>query len=54
MAVTIDDLQVETQPAARPAGAGSAPGGSAPPPPKTDFQAEMERLREREMRLRAD
>ncbi len=53
--VTIDDLQVETQPASDPSGAtapGAAPAKSAAP--KIDFRAEMERYRERELRLRAD
>ena len=54
MAVTIDDLQVETQPPARPAGASPSQSGSPSPQAKPDFKAEMERLRERELRLRAD
>ena len=55
MAVTIDELQVETQPSS------GQPSHSAPPAApaksaqsKTDFRTEMERYRERELRLRAD
>ena len=51
MAVTIDELQVETQAPAAPA---SAPATGAAQQPKTDLRAELERLRERELRLRAD
>ncbi|MGO4881151.1 MAG: hypothetical protein ACLP59_10055 [Bryobacteraceae bacterium] len=53
MAVNIDELQVETQPAA-PSGQaqGSSPGAGNTPKP--DIKAEMDRLRERELRLRAD
>ncbi|HEX3876784.1 MAG TPA: hypothetical protein VHW24_07360 [Bryobacteraceae bacterium] len=53
MAVIIDDLEVETaEPAAAPAAGASNQRPSQPP--KVDFKAEMERLRERELRLRAD
>jgi hypothetical protein len=53
MPVTIDQLQVETQPTAPSVDtSGSAPGAAAPPKP--DIRAEMERMRERELRLRAD
>ena len=51
MAVTVDELHVETQaPAAPP----SAPSGGAPKQPQLDIKAEMERLHERELRLQAD
>lgn len=55
MAVTIDELQVETQPATppgAPAGAAPAKGGSSQG--KQDLHAEIEKMRERELRLRAD
>lgn len=52
MAVAIDELQVETQ--APPAPAGSGPGAGGKPPAKLDLKVEMERLWEREIRLRAD
>ncbi len=52
MAVSIDDLQVQTQtPAAAPAGGGkSGPAGQ----PKPNFKAEIDKQRERDLRLRAD
>ena len=51
MAVNIDELQVETEKPAAPEG--NAPAGGAPQA-KPDIRAEMERIRERELRLRAD
>jgi hypothetical protein len=51
MAVSIDDLQVETQ---TPAASAGAPTQSAAPQSKPDFKGEMEKLRERHLRLRAD
>ena len=52
MAVTIDDLDVQTQPSGAPS---TAPAGSgAQQQPKQDIRAELEKLRERELRLRAD
>jgi hypothetical protein len=59
MAVTIDELQVETQAAQAPAngsttrGSGGSGGGSQQQG-KQDIRAEMERLRERDLRLSAD
>jgi len=50
MAINIDEMQVETQ--APPASTG-APAGAKPPPAK-DLKAELERIRERALRLRAD
>ena len=51
MAINIDELHVETQPApAKPA----APTAAAPPPPKTDVKAELDKIRERYLRLQAD
>jgi hypothetical protein len=52
MAVTIDDLEVQTQPSAAPSNAPAA--GAAQQQPKQDIKAELEKLRERELRLRAD
>jgi hypothetical protein len=51
MSVTIDDLDVQTQPSAAPS---NAPAASAAPRPKQDIKAELEKLRERELRLKAD
>lgn len=51
MAIQIDELQMETQQA--PAASEGAPAGSAAKP-KTDLRAEMEILRERQLRLQAD
>ena len=51
MAINIDEMQVETQ--APPAYVG-APAAGAKPPPAKDLKAELERLRERALRLRAD
>ena len=51
MAINIDEMQVETQ--APPASAG-APAAGAKPPPAKDLKAELERLREHALRLRAD
>jgi hypothetical protein len=51
MAVTIDELQVETQAPAPSAGAATAGVKSKPP---KDLEAELKRLRERALRLRAD
>jgi hypothetical protein len=54
MAVNIDELQVETQ-RQQPAEPAEARGGSkSNPQPKRDLRTEMELLRERELRLRAD
>jgi hypothetical protein len=51
MAVSIDELQVQTEPAAPP----SEPAGkSAAQSPQLDFKAEIEKHRERELRLQAD
>ena len=52
MAISIDELQVETQTPAPPAPA--ANGGDAKSQPKLDFGRELQKLREREVRLRAD
>jgi hypothetical protein len=51
MAVTIDELQVETQ---APALSASAPTSGAKPKPPKDLEAELKRLRERALRLCAD
>jgi hypothetical protein len=51
MAVTIGDLQVETQEPPTPSGSHTA---SAPQQPEHDLKAELETLRERDLRLRAD
>lgn len=54
MAVNIDELQVETQ---RPQAAESpaeSGGGKSNPQEKRDLRTEMELLRERALRLRAD
>ncbi len=51
MSVTIDDLEVETQPSAAPP---NAPAAGAAQQPKLDVKAELDKLRERELRLRAD
>jgi hypothetical protein len=51
MAVNIDELQMEAQPA--PAAPAESSGGRAAAP-KRDLRTEMELLRERELRLRAD
>jgi len=52
MALAIGELQVQTEaPAAAPAVATTAAKAE---PPKLDFPAEMEKLRERELRLQAD
>jgi hypothetical protein len=52
MSLSIDELQVETQPPlpAPPA----APVSAAAPPPKPDVKAELEKVRERYLRLQAD
>ena len=52
MAVTIEDLQVETAPAT-PSPAQSA-GGGGQQQSKPDIKAEIERCRERDLRLKAD
>ncbi|MGA7235769.1 MAG: hypothetical protein WBY44_08820 [Bryobacteraceae bacterium] len=52
MSVTIDDLQVQTQPSAAPSGEPAA--GSGQQQQKPDFKAELEKLHVRELRLRAD
>ena len=51
MSVNIDELQMETQPE-NAAPAASSAGGAAKP--KSDLRSEMELLRERDLRLRAD
>lgn len=51
MAVNIDDLQVETQPPPAPSQGSPAPAAH---PPELDFKREMEKFRERELRLQAD
>jgi hypothetical protein len=51
MSVTIDELQMETQPA--PVASGGASGAAAPKP-KRDLKSELDMLRERELRLKAD
>ena len=51
MAVDIQDLQVETQAPPAPSAAGAA---SAAPPAEPDLKREMEKVRERELRLQAD
>jgi hypothetical protein len=53
MAVNIDELQVETQPAA-PSPQAQAQPAAQQSPPQLDLKAEMEKLRERELRLQAD
>lgn len=53
MAVNIADLQVETQaPAAQSSGTPKAGGATGQPQP--DMRAELEKQRERQLRLRAD
>jgi hypothetical protein len=51
MSVTIDDLQVQTQPAGAPS---SEPAAGSGQQQKPDIKAELEKLRERQLRLRAD
>ena len=51
MAVEIQDLQVETQPP--PAQSQGSPAPAAQPK-ELDFKREMEKFRERELRLHAD
>jgi hypothetical protein len=51
MAVGIDDLQVQTQPTQAPPSAPAKPAASAP---RQDVQAELEKIRERELRLKVD
>jgi hypothetical protein len=52
MAVTIDEMQVDTQ---MPAPSASAPAAAAKPQQTKDIiKAELKRLRERALRLRAD
>ena len=51
MSVNIDELQVETQPpASAPPAASAGPATEG----KLDIRVELERMRERELRLRAD
>jgi hypothetical protein len=52
MAVSIDELQVETQQPAPAAPAASSGGGA--PQPQSDLKSDMEKLRERDLRLQAD
>ena len=52
MAVTIDDLHVETKDASAAGAQKEQDGGKSPS--KCDLQSAMERLKERESRLRAD
>jgi hypothetical protein len=56
MPVSIDELQVETQAPAPQAGGAAAGAGKehSKPDIKTEIKAEMDRLHERELRLRAD
>jgi len=56
MAVTIDELQVETQePAPQTNGPAAGSGtGSTQPDMKAEIRTELEHMRERELRLRAD
>lgn len=51
MATSIDELQVETQP---PLPGPPASSAAAAPPPKPDVKAELEKIRERHLRLQAD
>lgn len=51
MAINIDELQVETQAPASPPDTSSAKAEKQPEP---DIHAELEQLRERELRLKAD
>lgn len=51
MAVNIDELEVQTEPSAP---APQAAPQAAAAQPQLDFTAEMEKFRERELRLRAD
>lgn len=51
MSATIDHLEVETQPSAAPS---NAPAAAAGQQQKVDVKAELDKLRERELRLRAD
>jgi len=51
MSISIDELQMETQPAAS---ASEQPPGSAAAKPKRELRAELDFLHEREDRLKAD
>jgi len=51
MAVNIDELQVETQPAPASQAPSSAGGAQKP---RRDLRCELEKLRERDLRLQAD
>lgn len=53
MAVNIDDLQLETQESAPTQSTGDRKGG-APPQAPLNIKAELEKQRERDLRLRAD
>ncbi len=53
MAVNIDEMHVETQPAA-PSSAAGAPAAGGAAKPDRDLKSEMELYRERELRLQAD
>jgi hypothetical protein len=53
MAIAIDDLQVDTQ-GNESANAPRSAGAGGKPQPKPDLKREMDKLRERELRLRAD
>jgi hypothetical protein len=54
MAVSIDELQVETQGPAAHSGAPATGAAKQQPQQKPDMKAEMDRLRERDLRLKAD
>ena len=51
MAVTIDELTVETQ---EPPARSTQPASTSQPQHNYDLRAAMERLRERDLRLKAD
>ncbi len=51
LAVSIEELQVQTQPASTPR---NAAGPGAATPPKPDIHVELEKMRERYLRLQAD
>ncbi len=53
MAVSIDELHVETQQPAS-AAAPAASSGAGAPKPQSDLKCDMEKLRERDLRLQAD
>jgi hypothetical protein len=53
MAVNIEELHIETQPSTAQPGSQAA-SAAAPAPPKADVRAELEKIRERYLRLQAD